>query len=66
MYFFLDQVKEDIFLAYENQIKNADINTCIKAKGLLLDTIHIVTNASGESGDTVKVGSTGTELNASQ
>lgn len=61
-----DKVKEDIFLAYENHMKNEDINTCIKAKGLLLDTIRIITNASGESGDTVKVGSTGTELNASQ
>ena len=64
--FLLDQVKEDIFLAYENHMKNEDINTCIKAKGLLLDTIRIITNASGESGDTVQVGSTGTELNASQ
>ena len=63
---FLDQVKEDIFLAYENHMKNEDLNTCIKAKGLLLDTIRIITNASGESGDTVKVGSTGSELNASQ
>lgn len=61
-----DKVKEDIFLAYENHMKNEDLNTCIKAKGLLLDTIRIITNASGESGDTVKVGSTGTELNASQ
>lgn len=61
-----DKVKEDIFLAYENHMKNEDINTCIKAKGLLLDKIRIITNASGESGDTAKVGSTGTELNASQ
>ncbi|XP_044354221.1 uncharacterized protein [Triticum aestivum] len=61
-----DKVKEDIFLAYENHMKNEDLNTCIKAKGLLLDSIRIITNASGESGDTVKVGSTGTELNASQ
>lgn len=63
---FLDQVKEDIFLAYENHMKDEDLNTCIKAKGLLLDTIRIITNASGESSDTVKVGSTGTEINASQ
>uniref|UniRef100_A0A8R7PRY4 Uncharacterized protein n=1 Tax=Triticum urartu TaxID=4572 RepID=A0A8R7PRY4_TRIUA len=61
-----DKVKEDIFLAYKNHMKNEDLNTCIKAKGLLLDTIRIITNASGESGDTVKVGSTGTKLNASQ
>lgn len=64
--FLSDKVKEDIFHAFQNHMKDEDLNTCTKAKGLLLDTIRIITNGSDESGDTVKVGSTGTEINLGQ
>ncbi|XP_044951665.1 uncharacterized protein LOC123401874 [Hordeum vulgare subsp. vulgare] len=62
----LHEVKEEIFIAFENQMRDQDINTCMKAKGLVLETIRIITNGSWESGNTVKVGSTGTELIPSQ
>lgn len=61
--FLSDKVKEDIFLAFETHMKNEDLNTCTKAKGLLLDMICIIANASG---DTVKVGSTGNEFDTTQ
>lgn len=52
---FSDKVKEDIFLKFQDRMKDQNLSTCVIAKQVLLDTLNIVSSSFKGSQDTEKL-----------
>lgn len=49
------QVKEDVFLKFQERMKDENLATCLIAKQVLLDTLHIISSSLNGSQDTLKL-----------
>ncbi|XP_048551908.1 uncharacterized protein LOC125531619, partial [Triticum urartu] len=54
---FPDNVKEDIFLNFQERMKDENLRTCLIAKQVLLDTLHIISSSLSGSEETIKLSS---------
>ncbi|XP_044415881.1 uncharacterized protein [Triticum aestivum] len=52
---FPDNVKEDIFLNFHERMKDENLRTCLIAKQVLLDTLHIISSSLNGSQETIKL-----------
>ncbi|XP_044394886.1 uncharacterized protein [Triticum aestivum] len=74
---FSDKIKEDIFLNFQERVKDQNLTTCLIAKQVLLDTLNIVSSSfngsqhteklessdkDNGSGSTIRVDSNGIEI----
>uniref|UniRef100_A0A8R7PY58 Aminotransferase-like plant mobile domain-containing protein n=1 Tax=Triticum urartu TaxID=4572 RepID=A0A8R7PY58_TRIUA len=52
---FSDKIKEDIFLNFQERVKDQNLTTCLIAKQVLLDTLNIVSSSFNGSQHTEKL-----------
>ncbi|KAI4982870.1 hypothetical protein ZWY2020_023362 [Hordeum vulgare] len=59
-----EKVKEDIYLSFQQHMREEGPNTCSKVKNLILEVIQIVTRATCDSGKTLKIDSSANQHNS--
>ncbi|KAE8788981.1 hypothetical protein D1007_36841 [Hordeum vulgare] len=59
-----EKVKEDIYLSFQQHMREEGPNTCSKVKNLILEVIQIVTRATCDSEKTLKIDSSANQHNS--